>query len=380
MAAKADEAGFVPALAGARPPELRRYLLLLMLVLLFALSRGTEAWVLQISARNSRPWSEMLFDYLLRWVPWIILIPLLLKVVRAIRLDRPFGWRLLGMHLLIMIGTLVAHLALWFGCQILRDQLLFGSPPAKVVFWIVTKVPYYPVYSLATGLVLYPLLLIVSYMLDFRQVLRDRELQASQLEAQLAKAELKDLRHQIHPPFLVNALRSMASLLRINPEAAERMLDLLADLLRRTLRGASTQEVRLDQELAFVTLTLDIEALRLGEALAVRIACPSDLGEALVPHRILQPLVEHALRRGQAPGTAPLVVDLEARRQDENLVLTVRDSGPGPCEPQEATLQRMCGHLHQAFPGREVLQWRACQEGRFTATLTLPFRTAGGAP
>ena len=74
---------------------------------------------------------------------------------------------------------------------------------------------------------------------------RERELLSSQLEAQLANAQLDVLKSQLEPHFLFNTLNSIAALARNDGPAAEHMTLQLADLLRASLDAAGVHEVTL---------------------------------------------------------------------------------------------------------------------------------------
>src|SRR4029079_14871812 len=89
----------------------------------------------------------------------------------------------------------------------------------------------------------------ICYALDYYRKYREREFQASRLEAQLAQAQLESLRMQLHPHFLFNTLNGSVGLVRDNKnQAAIGMLVGLSDLLRHTLDHSSKHEVELKQE------------------------------------------------------------------------------------------------------------------------------------
>ena len=121
-------------------------------------------------------------------------------------------------------------------------------------------------------------------------------------ESELREARLLALRYQLNPHFLFNSLNAVSTLvLDGNAPAATRMLAQIGDLLRTSLDSEVAAEVTLSQELAFTEGYLAIEQTRLGERLRIDIAVPLETRDALVPHMLLQPLVENAVRYGVAP-------------------------------------------------------------------------------
>src|SRR5438874_3840691 len=158
---------------------------------------------------------------------------------------------------------------------------------------------------------------------------QERERRAAELEARFTSAKLQALRMQINPHFLFNTLNSIATLVYVNPRAADEMLGDLSELLRRSLDSMEEQEVPLAQELAFIGGYISIEQKRFGERLRVEQSVPDELMKALVPALILQPLVENAIRHGIEPQRGPGIISVEAKQDDKQLHLIVRDSGSG---------------------------------------------------
>lgn len=159
--------------------------------------------------------------------------------------------------------------------------------------------------------------------------LKRRELEKAQLESGLAQARNQNLLAQLQPHFLFNALNSISSLIHADPEAADRMVAKLGDLLRLSLETGSGQEVRLERELALAESYLAIERVRFGDRLEVALEVPAALAQARVPQFVLQPLVENAIRHGIAPRSRPGRITIRASREGETLVLEVRDDGAG---------------------------------------------------
>jgi len=158
---------------------------------------------------------------------------------------------------------------------------------------------------------------------------QERERRAVELEARLASARLQALRMQINPHFLFNALNSIATLVYVDPRAADEMLGDLSGLLRRSLDSMDAQEIPLVQELEFIAGYIRIEQRRFGERLRVEQRVPDELGSALVPALVLQPLVENAIRHGIEPRRGPGLVVIEAAREGGALRLVVQDNGRG---------------------------------------------------
>lgn len=154
---------------------------------------------------------------------------------------------------------------------------------------------------------------------------RERELRAAQLESSLARAELQNLRLQLQPHFLFNALNTISATMYQNPAAADEMIGKLAELLRASLRQGPADEVPLAEELELLGVYLAILEARFGDRLEVQIEVGADCRRVLVPPLLLQPLIENAIRHGRAERAGSGKVKLAASRQGDELELVVEN-------------------------------------------------------
>lgn len=223
---------------------------------------------------------------------------------------------------------------------------------------------------------------------DALEAARVRELRAAQLEGSLARAQLRNLRLQLQPHFLFNALNTISATMYDDPAAADEMLDQLAELLRASLRTAQSDEVPLGEELALLDRYLALLHARFGSRLEVDLQLDPDAANALVPSLFLQPLVENAVRHGNAERQGRGLVAVRARREGETLILEVEDDGPGDRGPAHRDPQRREPGLGLAATAERLkLLYGEAQSfnagngerGGFLVRACLPFRTAEGA-
>src|ERR1044072_4767388 len=130
---------------------------------------------------------------------------------------------------------------------------------------------------------------------------------------------------------MFNALNSVAMLVRggRGPEAGE-MIARLSDLLRKALADDGRVEVTLGEEVALPERYLETERVRFADQLAVQVTMSDEAKAALVPRLILQPIVENAVRDGVGERAAAGRGGITARTAQRDLIVTVRDDGPGP--------------------------------------------------
>lgn len=239
-------------------------------------------------------------------------------------------------------------------------------------------------------LLVYGVLLLAAHALEYARRYRERQLAELRLQATLARAELdraaaelRVLKLQLNPHFLFNSLHAVSALVHDAPDAAERMVLRLGDLLRQATTRVGTQEVPLDEEVRTLKPFLEVEGIRLGGRLRVEWMIDPAARDACVPHMVLQPLVENAIKHGLAGREGGGCVRIAARRRGPWLVLEVRDDGVG----LEAAARRGTGgtgigtantraRLAQLYGHHHALEMAPAEGGGTRVSLRLPWHDA----
>lgn len=259
------------------------------------------------------------------WLAWAALAPVALWLRRRWPFERGALKRALPVHVFAVLLLCAVHSGLILLMNWLIIQAGQSFPEQLTVlltYWWVRDLPFCALF--------YGLILGIGSALEYYQQFRERELRASQLETQLANAQLQMLKMQLHPHFLFNTLNGITGLVRDNDnEAAVQMLVGLGELLRQTLDNSGKQEVRLGEELEWLELYLKLQQMRFSDRLQIHVEAAPQVLNALVPNLITQPLVENAIRHGLASRAAPGLVSLTAERVGERLELRVCDDGVG---------------------------------------------------
>ncbi|HRO99301.1 MAG TPA: histidine kinase [Flavobacteriales bacterium] len=164
---------------------------------------------------------------------------------------------------------------------------------------------------------------------------RREEIRNLRLETANRENQLSNLRSQLNPHFMFNALNGIRALIDEDPDQAKRAITQLSAILRNAMSTVKRRTVPLGEELDIVKAYLALEAMRYEERLRTAIDVPAELDRIPVPPMLLQTLVENAVRHGIAhlPGGGDLHIG--AHRTDGHLVVTVRNSGhyePGPAK------------------------------------------------
>jgi two-component system LytT family sensor kinase len=317
----------------------------------------------------------------LNWWVWGAYTPLVLWLGRRFPFARGRLARAFAVHA-------AAFLALVFVYAALSQQIMIAVGPwgheAKArPFWDMLWGRLTSQFHF--NLLIYGAILGVGYAFDYHRKFREREVRATQLEGQLAQAQLQALRMQLHPHFLFNTLNGIAGLVRESQnKAAVQMIAGLSDLLRYALENAGKQEVPLREELEFLELYLNIQQMRFPDRLRVRMEIEPETLDARVPNLILQPLVENAIRYGVAPRASAGTVGVSTRREDGELELRVYDDGPGlrraaPTAEDAGAgigLRNTRARLGQLYGAGHRFEVGDRAEGGCEARIRIPFRRA----
>jgi LytS/YehU family sensor histidine kinase len=218
---------------------------------------------------------------------------------------------------------------------------------------------------------------------------QERELHASELKAQLVKAQLSALKMQLQPHFLFNTLNAIMVLVRQQRgRQAEEMLARLSDLLRCVLEDVDEQQIPLRRELEYLRLYLSIEQVRFQDRLGIEISADDTALDAAVPHMGLQPIVENAVRHGIGQVAAAGTIRISAFRTGQSLIIRVADDGPGLgtadlaaqlTEGRGIGLANTRARLYQLYGDAASLNVENGERG-VVATMTIPYRAGGETP
>ena len=233
------------------------------------------------------------------WYLWALMTPAIVWLSERFRFERRGLWRAVAVHVPSVVAAACLHIAAMQGVQ----WWLASSKGKRFAWW--TEVQQAALHYLDWEMITYWAIVGLSHALLYYRESRGRALRAAHLEAKLAEAQLMTLQQQLHPHFLFNTLHAISALMHRDPDAADRTLMRLSDLLRITLENLGQSEVPLHTELDFLGKYLQIEQTRsrIGTVL-FEVAVRRRLHAR--PRLLLQPLVANAIKHGvgRKPGLA----------------------------------------------------------------------------
>lgn len=307
------------------------------------------------------PWSTALTDAV---ISNILLAAICMLVSNNLRYYRPRKGRYL--YTLIFCASLSG---LWTGAincimgDVFEDNTVYLS-------FLATSLPVrFTIGLLATGCM--ALVSELWYTLEEYKETEERSKNAFQLAKD---AELYKLRQQLQPHFLFNSLNSISALVVMKPELARKMIQQLSDFLRGTLKKEENQWITLEDELQHLELYLDIEKVRFGHRLNTEIVCDDKALAQRIPHMLLQPVVENAIKFGLYDTTGTVTIRIEATEADGFLTIRVQN----PFDPETSSpkgtgfgLSSVQRRLYLLFARNDLLSTSG-EDNLFTTIIKIP--------
>jgi hypothetical protein len=214
-------------------------------------------------------------------------------------------------------------------------------------------------WELLMGVWLYGLFAGVSYAVQIRNRLHEKETLAAQAEALAAAALLDAIRARLNPHFLFNALHTLAALVKFRPTMAESAIERLGDMLRYALKEDGREMVEFSEEYEFTRQYIAFEQTRYEDRLKVDLQIdPGAFDFEVLPFSI-QTLAENAVRHAISIRPEGGSLWIKCSCHGGRLTVSVRDNGPGggteASESHQFGLRSLRERLRAAYgPGADL--------------------------
>ena len=192
------------------------------------------------------------------------------------------------------------------------------------------------------------------------------------------ESRIQALQSRIRPHFLFNSMNIIASLIAVDPDAAEQVVEDLSVLFRASLKHSGNQ-VSLAEELELCQRYMHIEQLRMGERLQVQWQIEVDAQGVPIPPLTLQPLLENAIYHGIQPLAAGGVVTIRALAEDGDLRLLVsnpKPEGNGHHQGNRMALENI-RHRLEALYGSDAEVEARPQQQQYEIEIRYPLQNKG---
>jgi two-component system, LytTR family, sensor kinase len=155
----------------------------------------------------------------------------------------------------------------------------------------------------------------------------DRYNKSLKYEASVKEIELNNLKSQLNPHFIFNALNSIRALVDENPQKSKQAINQLSNILRSSLTTEKRGLTKFDDEMKMVKDYLGLESIRFEERLNTEFDIASGSNDFLVPPLMIQTLVENGVKHGISKLTQGGLIQVSTRIIDDELKIRIRNSG-----------------------------------------------------
>ncbi len=173
----------------------------------------------------------------------------------------------------------------------------------------------------------YSVIFFLWFVLYFTYHYFDQYNKSLKYEASMVQIELNNLKSQLNPHFIFNALNSIRALVDENPGKAKQAINQLSNILRNSLASDKKGLTKFDDELKIVRDYLGLEHIRFEERLKAEFDIDPESHRFYVPPLMIQTLVENGIKHGISKLTAGGVIQMRTQVERDRLKISIRNSG-----------------------------------------------------
>lgn len=146
-------------------------------------------------------------------------------------------------------------------------------------------------------------------------------------EAAVREIELNNLKAQLNPHFIFNALNSIRALVDENPKKSKNAITQLSNILRNSLASNKTKLTSFENELKTVKDYLGLESIRFEERLSTEFDIHPDSYQFHVPPLMFQTLIENGIKHGISKLKKGGLIQMRTFVSDNRLKVQIRNTG-----------------------------------------------------
>lgn len=154
----------------------------------------------------------------------------------------------------------------------------------------------------------------------------------SDIRQRMLESEMKAIRLYMNPHFIFNSLSSLqVFIMKQKWQEAEAYLPKFAKLIRQTMSYSESQQISLEEEIAFLKTYIELEQSRFGQAFTWQLSLAEgmDPAEIRLPPLVIQPIVENAIKYGLSGKSSGGILMTGFSKEEGLIVVVVEDNGPG---------------------------------------------------
>ncbi len=218
-------------------------------------------------------------------------------------------------HLITLMILLYSHQFLAYSL----NKSIFGESYKSTFYKTLYTNPY-----VWADLIIYILGVLGFSLQDSLKKNRENKLNFSNLELELIRTKLFELRSKIHPQFLFKTLDTISRLVKSGKNKdANKLLSKLSDFLRKTVYNSEQETITLSDDLEFLRLYLEIESISLDNEIVLKENISQDFKDVLVPNFFLQSIIEELLYIKDFDNSNAIVFDINCSSLNHKLNICI---------------------------------------------------------
>lgn len=181
--------------------------------------------------------------------------------------------------------------------------------------------------NIFTGFFLYFIWNLLYFAYAYFEKSQKQEINNLKLAAAKNEIELQNLRTQLNPHFMFNAMNSIKALIDESPKDAKQSVTKLSNILRSALTYSNKNTIPLKEEIALVNDYLSLEKIRHEERLNYSISIQEGCNTLEVPPLLFQTLVENGIKHGISKKIKGGIVKVDAFKKNNQLTVQIINTG-----------------------------------------------------
>lgn len=247
--------------------------------------------------------------------------------------------------------------------QPLPPEIIKHTPPSRIVFII---------RDIAS--MIFSVGLSVAIRLSIRW--NEAELARKEAVKSMTEAELKNLRNQLNPHFLLNTLNNIYALIAIDTDKAQQAVQELSKLLRYVLYDNQSMYVPLKKEVEFINNYIELMRIRVSENVNIETHFNiKENSQTPVAPLIFISLIENAFKHGISP-TKQSFIKINIEENENNIECTIQNSNHPKSNTDKSGsgigLEQVGKRLSLLYPGKHEWKcWLSDNDKVYNSVITL---------
>lgn len=294
---------------------------------------------------------------------------LITNFIRYISANQGWTEKSFPQQILFILPTSIISGMLFIAFSFLIDYINRLSTANEAISWVYVLV----------GIINSSILFLVWQLLyfitkNFRKI-RLFQLEQVKSESAIKEFELNNLKSQLNPHFVFNALNIIRALVDEDPAKAKHSINKLSNILRSSLSAAKNKTIPFKDEFQTIQDYLELEKLRYEERLNIITSVPNEVLSVQVPPMMVQTLVENAVKHGIIKVVNHGFISLIAKLEGDYLQITISNSGTlGRLDSGGLGVINTRQRLEILYPKNHKFEIVQSDHNQVTVNLTIPIQ------